>query len=265
MRLSQGHLNLLELCPRKFQHTYLEQLGSPNSPEQQERLLAGSRFHALMQQWEMGLPIEPFLQADPQLRQWFHAFITAAPQILQIDHPLFRASEHLRMLEFRGYILTVVYDLLILTEQEAQILDWKTYPKPLKSAASQHGGAICLSQSWQSRLYPFVLAETSDFAPEQISMTYWFFQAKGERETPQSLKLPYSAKQHEETRQSLNRSLKQLSEWLDRYETKGEFFPQVPATADCGACGFAIRCQRSSQSEPSESPLTLAEIQEVPL
>ena len=37
MRLSQGQLNLLERCPRQFQHTYLEQLGSPINPEQQER------------------------------------------------------------------------------------------------------------------------------------------------------------------------------------------------------------------------------------
>lgn len=255
MRLSQGHLNLLELCPRKFQHTYLEQLGSPNSPDQQERLLAGSRFHSLMQQWEMNLPIEPFLQEDPQLRKWFHAFIAAAPQILQIHNPMFRESEHLRLLEFQGHILTVVYDLLILTEQEAQILDWKTYPKPSKND---------LAQSWQSRLYPFVLAETSDYAPEQISMTYWFFQAQGEA---QSLKLSYSAKQHEETRQVLNRSLNQLSEWLDRYETRGELFPQLPETAsECLDCSFALRCQRSTQDAISPNAfLNLAEIQEVPL
>lgn len=256
MRLSQGHLNVLELCPRKFQHMYLEQLGSPNSPDQQERLAAGSRFHALMQQWEMGLPIEPFLQEDPQLRQWFHAFIAAAPQILQIHDPEFRESEHLRMLEFQGHILTVVYDLLILTDREAQILDWKTYAKPSKQD---------LSQSWQSRLYPFVLAETSDYAPEQISMTYWFFQAKGE--TVQSLKLPYSAKQHEETRQELTRSLNQFSQWLDRYTTEGEFFPQIVETAEsCVDCNFAIRCQRSAQDSVSlESFPNLAEIQEVPL
>ncbi|MEP0917323.1 PD-(D/E)XK nuclease family protein [Leptolyngbya sp. DQ-M1] len=256
MRLSQGHLNLLELCPRKFQHTYLEQLGSPNSLEQQEQLLAGSRFHALMQQWEMGLPIAPFLQEDPQLRQWFHAFTAAAPQILQIHDPLFRESEHLRMLEFRGHILTVVYDLLILTEQEAQILDWKTYPKPSRSD---------LSQSWQSRLYPFVLAETSEYAPEQISMTYWFFQANGE--TAQSLKLPYSSRQHEETRQTLTRLLDQFGMWLDRYETQGEFFPQTPEIVEsCADCSFAIRCERSAQDSVSSNPFrSLAEIQEVPI
>lgn len=260
MRLSQGHLNLLEVCPRKFQHTYLEQLGSPNSPEQQEKMLAGSRFHLLMQQWEMGLPVEPFLQEDPQLRQWFQAFIGAVPKILNFEDSAFRESEHLRILDFNGHLLTVVYDLLILTESEAQILDWKTYPKPLKSDR--------LSQSWQSRLYPFVLAETSNYAPEEISMTYWFFQAKGDSDLPQSLKFPYSSATHEETRQDLTRLLNQLSEWLDRYETKGEFFPQVAETSDlCADCGFSIRCQRGGQTELKDAidVTNLMAIAEVPL
>jgi hypothetical protein len=262
MRLSQGHLNLLELCPRKFQHTYLEQLGSPNSWEQQERMLAGSWFHLLMQQWDMGLPVEPFLQEDPQLRQWFQAFIAVAPKILNLTDQATRQSEHLRILDVHGHLLTGVYDLLILTEQEAQILDWKTYPKPLKSDR--------LSQSWQSRLYPFVLAETSDYLPEQISMTYWFFQAKGDTDTPQSLKFPYSSAKHDETRQDLTRITNQLSEWLDRYETEGTFFPQVPDTSEhCSECSFAIRCQRSRHDQEALSHSinieNFAAIEEVPL
>lgn len=224
--------------------------------------MAGSRFHLLMQQWEMGLPVEPFLQEDPQLRQWFHAFIGAMPQILSIDHFLFRQSEHLRILEFQGHLLTVVYDLLILTENAAQILDWKTYPKPLKSQQ--------LSESWQSRLYPFVLAETSDYEPEQISMTYWFFQSKGDNEQPQSLKLPYSKEKHEETRQHLIQLLTRLGEWLDRYETQGEYFPQVSENSQsCSNCSFSTRCQRAplnSSTETNEIEFTnLAAIAEVPL
>lgn len=260
MRISQGHLNLLELCPRKFQQTYVEQLGLANSPDQQERLLAGSRFHALMQQWEMDLPIAPFLQEDPQLRQWFHAFMGAAPKILQMENPRFRESEHLRTLEFNGHLLTVVYDLLILTQSEAQILDWKTYPKPSRKD---------LSQNWQTRLYLFVLAEMSEYEPEQISMTYWFFQAQGDTESPQSLKFSYSTKQHEETRQQLGRALSQLDEWLDRYETQNQPFPQISETAkECSECNFGVRCQRSltvGENLPLDTYLSLTEIEEVPL
>ncbi len=255
MRLSQGQLNLLETCPRKFQHSYLEQLGAPNSIEQQARLMAGSQFHKLMQQWEMGLSIEAFLQEDAQLCQWFYAFIEAAPSIVALENHTFRQSEHLRLLEFNGHVITVVYDLLILTEQEGQILDWKTYPKPLRSDR--------IAQSWQTRLYPFVLAESSDYAPEQISMTYWFFQAKGDA---QSLRLPYSRTKHEETRQVLDRQLIDLNGWLDRYITKGEFFPQVPETTQhCAECGFSIRCQRAQESQHSFESSNVAEIKEVRL
>ncbi|MEL6502777.1 MAG: PD-(D/E)XK nuclease family protein, partial [Cyanobacteria bacterium J06623_1] len=60
LRLSQGQLNLLETCPRKFQNTYLEQLRPPANPEYEEKQLLGSRFHLLMQQREMGLKIRSF-------------------------------------------------------------------------------------------------------------------------------------------------------------------------------------------------------------
>jgi hypothetical protein len=68
LRLSQGQLNLLETCPRKFQHIYLEQLGSPTTPEQQAHQAWGSRFHLLMQQRELGLPIEALMAADDQMQ-----------------------------------------------------------------------------------------------------------------------------------------------------------------------------------------------------
>src|SRR4051794_33122518 len=96
LRLSQGQLNLLEACPRKFQHTYLEQLNTPADPEHEERQTLGSRFHLLMQQREMGLPIDSFLQADTQLQSWMAGFAEAAPEILKPapDDQTFRESEH---------------------------------------------------------------------------------------------------------------------------------------------------------------------------
>ncbi|MEY3333388.1 MAG: hypothetical protein RLZZ176_1688 [Cyanobacteriota bacterium] len=57
LRLSQGHLNLLATCPRKFQHSYLEQLNTPPDPKHEKYQILGSRFHLLMQQREMGLAI----------------------------------------------------------------------------------------------------------------------------------------------------------------------------------------------------------------
>ncbi|MBD2386188.1 PD-(D/E)XK nuclease family protein [Cylindrospermum sp. FACHB-282] len=239
LRLSQGQLNLLEACPRKFQHTYLEQLNTPSNPQQEEKQTLGSRFHLLMQQQEMGLPIQSFLEADAQLQSWMAGFANAAPEILTpfIDNQTFRESEHYRTLQVQNYLLTVIYDLLIADRQQAQILDWKTYPQPPTRSK--------LEKNWQTRLYMFVLAETSEYSPEQISMTYWFVQSQGQ---PQSIKFSYDASQHKKTAKRLNQLLSQLSNWLELYQ-KDELFPQVPEAqkALCNNCQFAVRCARSQR------------------
>ncbi|NEP21702.1 PD-(D/E)XK nuclease family protein, partial [Moorena sp. SIO3I6] len=80
-RLSQGQLNVLETCPRKFQHIYFDQLGTPVSPEQQERLTWGSRFHLLMQQRELGLPVTSLVEEDTQLDYWLTGLVNAAPEL----------------------------------------------------------------------------------------------------------------------------------------------------------------------------------------
>ena len=262
MRLSQGQLNLLERCPRQFQHTYLDQLSSPASPEQQERQIGGSRFHLLMQQRELGLPIKALVQEDAQLQRWMTAFTHAAPEILMPNpNSEFRESEHYRTLQVQDYLLTVIYDLLIADERSAQILDWKTYPKPQNRR--------WIEQNWQTLLYLYVLVETSDYLPEQISMTYWFVQSEAQ---PQSLTFTYNNTQHQKTGQKLNQLLAQLTEWLQNYEQ--EPFPQVAAASGrCDSCQFAVRCQRDGYSEgylhekeeaiATEGLLDLATIQEV--
>ncbi|WP_026731996.1 PD-(D/E)XK nuclease family protein [Fischerella sp. PCC 9605] len=268
LRLSQGQLNLLERCPRQFQHSYLEQLYSPADPEREEHQILGSRFHLLMQQREMGLPIDSFLQADAQLQNWMTAFANVAPEILTpaTDNQTFRESEHYRTLPVQNYLLTVVYDLLIADPQQAQILDWKTHPKlPNKRK---------LEQNWQTRLYTYVLAETSDYQPENISMTYWFVQSEGK---PQSIKFSYNTAQHEKTAKKLTQLLSKLTRWLENYY-QGKDFPQVPeGSKACEYCQFAKRCDRpqlnSEQTSKAKSPshpvgtnlLNLATIQEVSL
>jgi hypothetical protein len=268
LNLSQGQLNLLTLCPRKFQHLVLDQLGCPVPSEQQARMEWGNRFHLLMQQRELGLPIasppSQFLELaldnvlTPQpFQAYIEALVEAAPDVFQAPAGGVRQSEHRRTLAFQGYLLTAIYDLLILNEQQAQILDWKTYPRP---DSPRH-----LEQNWQTRLYSFLLAETSDYAPEQISMTYWFVQGRSHQAPqPQSLRFVYSEAQHRQTRQDLSRLLDQLSQGLAAYE-QGQNFPQVEhSQGACGGCTFALRCQR--ERSHLESPLLhLEQIAEVHL
>lgn len=235
LRLSQGQLKLLERCPRQFQHTYLEKLHSPTNPEHEELQNLGSRFHLLMQQREMGLPIDSFLQADSQLQNWMAGFAEAAPEIINpnVNSQTFRDSEHYRTLQVNDYVLTVIYDLLIADSTQAQIFDWKTYPQPSNKRQ--------LEQNWQTRLYMYVLAETSDYPPENISMTYWFVQSEGK---PQSIKFNYNASQHEKTAKKLQQLLKKLTKWLVDY-SQDKAFPQVPEGRKiCDGCQYATRCER---------------------
>lgn len=259
LHISQGQLSLLSICPRKFQYIYLEQLGFPATLDHQERLSWGNRFHLLMQQRELGLPIEHMVSTDAQLQHSVDALIQSVPQVFQSSSASWRESEHRRIVNFRGYLLTVVYDLLLLDEHHAQILDWKTYHRPQDS-----GG---LAQHWQTRLYPFVLAETSDYAPEQISMTYWFVQAQeGKTLQPQQLSFSYTSALHEQTHQDLTNLFNRLTTWLEQYETGGAF-PQVESDqGHCDTCSFAVRCYRGqNQDNLVDSIPDLAAIAEVAL
>lgn len=268
IRLSQAYLNFLETCPRKFQQIYLKQLSSPLSLQEQDKLAWGKRFHLLMQQRELGLPVEFLLKADPPMWESFQAIAQAAPEIFlpsQSSQDV-RQAEHRRTLTIQDVLLTVIYDLLIAESNSAQIIDWKTYPRPQIRQK--------VAENWQTRLYLFVLAETSDYLPEQISMTYWFVQSARDKEVEngrspetQRLKFIYDRQQHEQTKQDLTQLLTQLQGWLQNYEN-GQPFPQVAENSRlCQSCQFAISCQRYQTPSDRESDrhfiTNLADIPEI--
>ncbi|MBW4553773.1 MAG: PD-(D/E)XK nuclease family protein [Aphanocapsa sp. GSE-SYN-MK-11-07L] len=230
MQLSQGHLSVLSTCPRKFQHLYLDQLGLHQDPQLQERLDLGAQFHQLMQQQELGLSVESVSLANLSLQRWLAAFSAQPPAMISGD----RQSEQRRILQFEGYLLIAVYDLLIEGAEQAQILDWKTYARPPAN----------LQTAWQTRLYLFMLAETSDYPPEQLSITYWFAEANNRAKC--SLTFAYTQTQHEQTRQELSQRLRQLTSWLTGYQA-GQSLPQVPISAnECSKCSFDLRCDRAA-------------------
>jgi PD-(D/E)XK nuclease superfamily len=235
VRLSQGQLNLLETCPPQFQRIFLEQLSTPSSPQQQEKQTWGSQFHLLMQQRELGLPIEKLLTDEDQFNHSLTALLQAAPELRQIDRETWREAEHCRTLEIQGYLLTAIYDLVIATPTQARIYDWKTYLQPEKPAK--------LAKNWQTRLYLYILAETSTYRPEQLAMMYWFVKLPTQ---PQSLTFTYSSRQHEQTRRDLTRMLTQLDSWLVNYLEGEDPFPH---RSDCQQ-----QCPYASFWNPQESP-----------
>ena len=252
IRLSQGQLNCLEQCPPLFQQLYLEQLRSPTSPDQQEKQSWGTQFHILMQQRELGLPIDSLLKQDEQLKHSLTALVNAAPEILQPEAGTWREAEHCRTLRVQNYLLTVVYDLLI-AATTAQIIDWKTYLQPQNRAK--------LAQNWQTRLYLYVLAETSDYLPEQISMTYWFVRLPTQ---PQRLTFMYDSIQHEATRQDLSNLLAQLDRYLKDYLNEGMAFPHIPNCEQSCPHHHSLVGSTSSQQN-GDWHISIADIEEVAL
>lgn len=216
IRLSQSQLQLLETCPPQFQRLYLEQLGYSISPENQEKLNWGSQFHRLMQQQELGLSINFLGENETDLSCSLTALIEAVPELNNPPSDQWREAEHHRSLQINNYLLTVIYDLLMTDSRQAQILDWKTYLQPQDSQK--------LIQHWQTKLYLYVLAETTNYLPEQISMTYWFVKLP---KKPQSLKISYNTEQHQQNHQQLSYLLEQLSEWLEGYNLHQKPLPHL--------------------------------------
>lgn len=254
-RLSQGQLTLLEYCPRRFQHSSLDALTEPPSPAKLAAQQWGDRFHLLMQQREMGLPIDTVLAHDAELQACLASLQTTAPSLFDSSGETFRQSEHGRAIALNGYWFTVIYDLLRQWPDRAEIIDWKTYHKPRPWAD--------LKQDWQTRLYLYILTETTALEPQQLAMVYWFVRAQhpetGEP-TPQQVRIAYSAAGHAQTHQALQSLTHRLTDWL----AAGESLPQLPlGDAKCDPCPFAVRCQRGEAQQPGPSLLSLAAIEEV--
>ena len=203
IRLSQAQLNLLEVCPPQFQRVYLEQLSLPMSPDLQENLLWGNQFHQLMQQHFLELPLESILDMDQDLKKIVDALLNSVDEKHNLSSQSWREAEHYLSLEKANYLLTAMYDLLIINENQAEILDWKTYLKP----QNKHH----LANNWQTKLYLYLLAETSEYLPEQISMTYWFVKIPHE---PQCLTVEYNEQLHQKTTLELENLLTNLDNYL---------------------------------------------------
>ncbi len=260
LNLTQGHLRLLEICPRRYQYTYLDHFTVPTDPGTLERQQWGTQFHQILQQRDLGLPLADLLRQDEALAAAVNGLMAAAPELFVPQPEGFRQSEHRRTLAFNGYGLTAIYDLLVLEPAQGQIVDWKTYQRPPQAAQ--------LAKEWQTRLYLYLLVETSDLAPEQVTMTYWFVApptAPDRQAPPSSITIPYSLAQHRRTEADLRR----LTDTLTGLRTTETDFPQVdPAKGYCTQCPFAVRCQRSSERFGTMGAMALpaiADIAEVPL
>lgn len=253
LSLSQAHLTLLDTCPRKFQYVFDRALALPGQPQQQEAATWGNQFHLLMQQRALGLPIAALAQTHPDMASQITSLEAQAPELFSpVPEERLRQSEHQRTLLFNGYLLTTVYDLLLLDDNGGHIVDWKSYLRPPSRAR--------LADAWQTQLYLYVLAETANLPPEQITMDYWFVRQhqEGQLLPPSATRFRYSQPWHDHSRTRLL----QLTENLTALRLQSAEFPKTSHQELCSRCPFQLRCQRL----PVEIAVTdVSAVKEVPL
>ncbi|MDJ0508118.1 MAG: PD-(D/E)XK nuclease family protein [Crocosphaera sp.] len=251
IRLSQAQLNILAVCPPQFQRLYLEQLGSPISPDIQANVLWGNQFHQLMQQHFLGLSIDGFFAENEELKTVIESLLSEVSKRHKINSNVWKEAEHYRVLEKDNYLLTAIYDLLIISEEQAEILDWKTYLEPQNKEK--------LAQNWQTKLYLYLLTETSKYLPEQISMTYWFVKIPHQ---PKSLTFEYSQELHKKNEEDLQTLLTNLNQyWWDLHQENIHF----PHLKNCESSCPYYRLFSSDNSFDNDLLLNIDDIEELPI
>ncbi|MGD1901082.1 MAG: PD-(D/E)XK nuclease family protein [Geitlerinemataceae cyanobacterium] len=223
--VSQRHLSLFEQCPRRYQAEILERRELPIESNGRQALDRGQRFHHLLQQRALGLTVGG---EDPQLDRWLDRLAQSA--IATDDPSKYHLAEHTRILALPPFELLVRYDALLANASGADIIDWKTYARPRQAQK--------LTQNWQTRLYRYVLAATSDYPPDRIAMVYWFAESR-EGEASNIVRLPYSA-------EGFDRDRHEIADLLERL-------------ARCRAGAHFPRCRDLGREDPNCACLQLAD------
>ncbi len=197
-QFSQGSLQDFADCRRRFQLRYLLRQSWPAVPsepvlELERTMQQGARFHRMVQQHLLGLPVErltPMAQED-DLSRWWQNYLhfSQGGGLEALTGPGARRYPEITLSAPLGaYRLLAKLDLLAVTPQgRALILDWKT--------ARKRPRRQWLADRLQTRVYPFVLVQAgatlnggTPFLPEQVEMVYWFADFPDQPE-----RFPYSA------------------------------------------------------------------------
>jgi len=174
---SQSNLQDYVNCHYQFYLRHIQKLSWPalltdDALEAEKHMHNGARFHALVQQYFLGLPIESLDQvaeADPneQFQTWWRNFKQSIPPKIKGE----TFPELTLITRLNGHRLVAKYDLITIDKDQLTIYDWKTAQRLPKTTT--------LNARIQSRVYPFVLArEISAISPKtwqpgQIKMVYW--------------------------------------------------------------------------------------------
>lgn len=244
---SQNNLQDFVECPRRFELRYLLRQPWPaiqSQPvlEHEQHLRRGEAFHQMVQQHQIGLPVQKIgAQAyDQTLLGWWEDYLASLPEPL----PPFRVVEHTLRTSLSGFRLIAKFDLIAIQPAEKLIIvDWKTgRRKPPRTV---------LSRRIQTRLYPFLLWKCSSafdknisYSPEQIEMIYWF---TADPLAPEHF--PYSQKQAEQDGEYLLELIHQIDHCTRTY------FPLTSQQQRCALCVYRSLCNRGIAAGTIEEDL----------
>ncbi len=233
---SQNNLQDFIECPRRFELRYVLRQPWPaiqSQPvlEHEQHLRRGEVFHQMVQQHQIGLPVEKIsAQAyDQNLLGWWEDYLGSQPHPL----PEQRFVEHTLQMTHGKYRLLAKFDLIAIHPgKKLVIVDWKTgRRKPTRAT---------LAHRIQTRLYPFLLWKCSGafdkaitYSPDQIEMIYWF---TADPLSPERFK--YTQKQAERDGEYLLELTQQVEHCLET------FFPLTSQERRCALCVYRSLCNR---------------------
>jgi hypothetical protein len=197
---SQSNLQDYVDCPRRFYLKHLLKLAWPSiesEPVQENELfrLQGERFHKMVHQLVIGIPVEKIssMNVDFVLSSWWENFLASQKELLTSQtcrlFPEFTVSTL-----HAGYRLLAKYDLLQSSEDGSFVIyDWKTYRnRPRRER---------LAAKLQTRLYPFILSSSPNAAhenPGDLKLIYWYANFPSQPET-----FTYTSAQYQQDSQYL--------------------------------------------------------------
>ncbi len=220
-------------CQRRYQLRYLEERPWPVAPlagQEEYARFSGERFHLLLHQYFLGLPVEDGQLGDSRLLGWWRRFKAYEKELPDGD----RLPELSLDVSLGQYRLNGRIDLLILSSEAAHIFDWKTTTQP-KSL-------LQFRQDLQSKIYLALVVQAGTILPkpvdpDRLSLTYWYA-----NDPSRSITVPYSQLEHGKNWQEL---LSITAEIANHEPGEGEWI-KTTDLKHCERCCYQILCDRST-------------------
>lgn len=220
-------------CQRRYQLRYLVEQSWPATPlagQDEKARYLGERFHQVIHQYILGLPVGDDQIGDSQLLGWWRRFEAYAPGLPAGD----RLPELSLNVSLGQHRLSGRIDLLILSDNSAHIFDWKTTSRP-KSLAG-------LGQDLQSKIYLALVVQAGTVLPhpvnpDRLSLIYWYA-----NDPANPITVPYSQLKHEQNWQELQA----LAMEIANFEPGEREWPKTEDLNQCQRCAYQILCDRST-------------------